>query len=71
VPWEFPSRQLLPLLILKIFWKKIADLSSMSKEADLQLSIVHLGRIDSFTCCIMIVLMREVFSVLIKSYDLL
>lgn len=38
--WEFPSRRLLPPLILKIFWKKITGLRSMSREADLQLSIV-------------------------------
>lgn len=70
ISWEFPSRQLLPPLILKIFWNKIAGLRSMSKEAELQLSIVHL-RIHSFTCCIPIALMTEVFFVLLKSYDIL
>ena len=71
VSWEFPSRQLFPPLILKIFWKKIAGLRSMSKEAELQLSIVRLRRIHSFKCCILIALMKEVFFVLLKSYDTL
>lgn len=35
VSWEFPSRKLLPLLILKIFKKKIAGLRSIIKEEDL------------------------------------
>ncbi|KFP04912.1 Voltage-dependent calcium channel subunit alpha-2/delta-3, partial [Calypte anna] len=48
VSWEFPSRQLLTPLILKILWKQVANLSSMIKEAELQLSIVHLRRIHSF-----------------------
>lgn len=55
VSWEFPSRQLLPPLILKIFWKKITGLRSVSKEAELQhfhfqknllICMLHLGISD-------------------------
>lgn len=44
--WEFPCTQHLPPLILKIFWKKVAGLRFLSKEAELQLSTAHLRRIS-------------------------
>lgn len=70
ISWEFPSRWLLPPLILKIFWKKIVGLRCMSKEAEVQLSIVHLTRIHSFTYCIPITLVKELF-VFLKSYTMM
>lgn len=56
---ESPCTQHLPPLILKIFWKKVAGLRFMSKEAELQLSTAHFRRIHSFTFCITIALMKE------------
>lgn len=58
VSWEFPSRQLLPPLILNMFWEKIVGLRSVSKEGGLQLSILHLRRMHMFTCCISVHLME-------------